>query len=550
MRTFLINASPQQTILPAMADLMIGLEDRLTVLEADGMEALASCVRDRAFGTVQQAFGSDRRLKLILFHEFRPSPDVPKDINDLMADVLAQETDFVGQAMEIIKTVCDQEQAKLETVTFVFGERCSHGLAEAESRSTIANDPANVDLNKNLAALEDPARLQNYFSVRYAYIDMDRLPRNEAVRSDWFFYFQLMTCVCLSVQGAEFPLEARNRNTALDGSTVRKAFALPAFSREKAAHMFSRKIILLRREANRIQRGITGAEPEETPAEEKNGENFPTPLPDMHLAPAETYNPRLFSTWKTNRASALACLNSLRHSNGENLKKLELFQSGTAMSRAGEQLRYRVSQLCRKLTSQSGEVDKQLEQTRQKIEAAVPPLRTLRAAGMALGTCWILYLLLRPFGLSPSFAPLGVLTACLLAGICVFTLVRNARLFPELQPAAKAYKSVWDMAEEQMEALIDEALKERDDGKSSSDKEQTDLRERQAGWHLNRLNRLIGSLRYIAGNVGLDVTDMPALVTEDNTMLVISKGILENAAVYGFSGDEYMELYVPGGESK
>ena len=550
MRTFLINTSPQQTILPAMADLMIGLEDRLTVLEADGMEALASCVRDRAFGTVQQAFGSDRRLKLILFHEFRPSPDVPKDINDLMADVLAQESDFVGQAMEIIKTVCGRGQAKLETVTFVLGERCSHGLAEAESRSTIANDPANVDLNKNLAALEDPARLQNYFSARYAYIDMDRLPRNEAVRSDWFFYFQLMTCVCLAVQGAEFPLEARNRNAALDGSTVRKAFALPDFSREKAAYMFSRKIILLRRESKRIQTGITDAEPEETPEEEKNGENSPAPLPDMRLAPAEAYNPRLFSAWKTNRASALACLNSLRQSNGENLKKLELFQNGTAMSHAGEQLRYRVSQLCRKLTVQSGELDKQLERTRQKIEATVPPLRTLRAAGMALGTCWILYMLLRPFGLSPSFAPLGVLTACLLAGICVFTLVRNARLFPELKPAAKAYESVWSAAEGQMKTLADEALREMEEGKAFSEKEQADLRERQAGWHLNRLNRLIGSLRHIAGNVGLDLTDRPAAETEEGAGLIVSKGILENAAVYGFSRNEYMELYMPGGEAE
>ena len=550
MHTFLIKTSPKQAILPAMADLMIGVEDRLTVLEADSTEALASCVRNQAFSTVRQAFGSDRRLNIILFREFEPASGVPKDINDLMLDVMAQESAFVQEAVGIIKNICDQEQAKLDVLTFLFGERCSHGQMKTETRDTIANSPESINLIKELPNLEDPTRLQLYFKVCYAYIDMDRLPRNEVVRSDWYFYFQLMTCVCLAVQGTAFPLRTERQNPILDGASFRKAFPLPEFKREVAANMISRKINLLQREVKYIQEGKYNVAPEEASKEEKNGSHSLASLPDRKPAPAEEFTSRPFCTWERNRASALANLEKLRKDNAENLGEVDNFQKEIAASCVSEQLRYKVAQLYRKAAVQSGEVEKQAKQTQGEIKAMVPPLRTFRAAAMALGTCWTLYFLLRPFGLSLYPGPIGVLTVCLLVGICVYTPVRNARLFSELRQTVDAYKSVWSPVEGQMRSLTEEALKEQDAQKASADKELTSLRERQAEWHRSRLNRLIGSLRQIANNVGLDLTNAYTPGKEEKSRLNIAKGVQENSAVYGFSADEYKELYMPGGKNE
>lgn len=536
MRTFLINTSPQRVDLSAMAELTIGLEEKLTILNADCMEALEDCVRNQAFNVVQHTFGSDYRLNMILYRELAPGPEISQDINDRMRDVLEQEEKFVRQAVERIRDICAQENAKLELLTFLFGERCSHGMSDNESRATLTNRQG----GEWRISVEDPTRMQDYFRVRFAFIDMDHHPRNQEIRKDWYFYLQLMLFACLEAQGVYFPLNPSKES--LNGDSLNTAFPLPDLDRDAVALALSRKIAMLKHLSTQIQMGKYDSPPreEDSGAWEKKGDSD-----GLNLAEARAFTPNILATWKANRRMALALLDDMAADSRMNLEKIDGYRKKLRTGNAREQVWFMADFYYNKLAEKSANLAKTIGQTRQGIAAAVQPLHPVLAGMTSAGGMAALYVLLYPFGLAVPLAPLSVMAVCLLGGTGVFNAVLKAGLFPEMLEATKAYKDTWGKAEKQMKELLAQADMEGGQQLDASE----DRTRRMASWHLNRINRLVDALSFIANNAGVSIDAHPMLRGEQNN-LNIQKGMHGNAAVYGFTADEYKRLYMPGGKAQ
>lgn len=561
MRTFLINTSPQRVNLSFLDHLTAGLEDQLTVLTADSMEALGTCLHRQVFSPVRLAAGSDNRLKLILFHDFLPGQDVRRDINNLMENVLRQEGQFIQEAVGLLREICGAESVKIDTVTFVFGERCGHGTNRNESRQTLAIIQEQPALDLEVPDLQDPTRMQRLFDVRYAYIDMDTQPHSGEIRNDTFFCFQLMTFACLEAQEVTFPLKGARNTFGLDGEKFETAFELPPFRRDAASEMYSRKISLLEYFAGEIRNGkivperrngqgadgLNAQEEEQRPTE-KQEITGGTTANEWNPQAVNAYSAGLFSTWQSNKDKASRALEDMIDSNRKNMEAvMDIFEK-LPRGRTGEQAMLRIDRDYRDLASQSESLEQMLLNGKEELEKEEQPVRTPRALLLCLGMPAALYALLTPFGLTPEPAVPGVMGACILAGTCFFTMLWKASLFPWMGKISDSFSRTWNDAAARMKSWKALAETERQPEKNDDAAWLVEWK-KKANWHRVEMEDLIHTLRDVIGNLRLEKREL-TISDKDKPTLDIALSPRENAAVYGFARGEFEMLYKQGGTEK